>query len=79
MFFAGAPQWSMLGQLLHVVIFILMIYPNAVIPFIFADDTKCPWSTEDIKKLQIDINNASNWSTTLDLLFKESAKFLFLF
>ena len=78
---SGVPQGSVLGPLLFV-IFIndLPECIQSAIPFIFADDTKCLHvirSTEDTKKLQADINNASNWSITSDLLFNES-KFIHL-
>ena len=55
---------------------------NSATPFIFADDTKCQHiirSTEDTKKLQPHINNASNWSITSDLFFNESKFFHFRF
>ena len=51
---------------------------NSATPFIFADDTKrlhIIRSTEDTKKLQVDINSVSNWSITSDLFFNESKFF----
>ena len=53
---------------------------NSGIPFIFDNDTKCLRlhiirSTEDTKKLQVDIINACNWSITSDLFFNESKFF----
>ena len=49
-------------------------------PFIFADDTKCFQSiksSNDVAKLQNDINAISSWSHTSNLLFNES-KFVHL-
>ena len=63
----------MLGPLLFV-IFIddLPECIKFVIPFIFADDTKCLLavrSTSDTDKLQEDINNTADWSHFTNLLF----------
>ena len=49
-------------------------------PFIYADDTKLLQairSSEDTARLQSDINSASDWSISTDLLFNES-KFIHL-
>ena len=51
---------------------------QSALPFVFADDTKCLLaikSTEDIGKLQSDVNNTAMWSHSTDLLFNE-AKFV---
>lgn len=75
---SGVPQGSVLGPLLFA-IFINNL-PDCIrsaIPFIFADDTKCLLkvkSSEDVNKLQKDIDNAAEWSQSTDLLFNE-AKF----
>jgi len=48
------------------------------IPFVFADDTKyllAIRSTDDIDKLQSDVNSTDMWSQSTDLLFNE-AKFV---
>ena len=49
-------------------------------PFMYADNTKflqAIRSIEDTARLQSDINSASDWSTSTDLLFNES-KFIHL-
>ena len=76
---SGVPQGSVLGPLLFV-IFIndLPEHVNSAIPFVFADDTKCLLSirsTDDVSKLQSDVNGAAVWSLSLDLFFNE-AKFV---
>ena len=76
---SGAPQGSVLGPLLFV-IFIndLPEHVNSAIPFVFADDTKCLLSirsTDNVSKLQSDVNGAAVWSLSSDLLFNE-AKFV---
>ena len=69
----------MLGTLLFI-IFIndLPEHVNSAIPFVFADDTKfllSVRSTDDVSKLQSDVNGAAVWSLSSDLLFNE-AKFV---
>ena len=70
-----------MGPLLFV-IFINNL-PQSIIfatPFIFADDTKCFQSiksSNDVAKLQNDINAISSWSHTSNLLFNKS-KFVHL-
>ena len=73
------PQGSVLGPILFV-IFIndLPEHVHSTIPFVFADDTKCVLlirSTNDVSKLQSDVNSAVVWSLSSDLLFNE-AKFV---
>ena len=51
---------------------------QSALPFVFADDTKCLLairSTDDIGKLQGDVNTTAMWSHSSDLLFNE-AKFV---
>ena len=78
---SGVPQGSVLGSLLFA-IFIndLPDHIKSTIPFIFADDTKylCEIrSAADTNKLQIDTDNAFNWSITSGLFFNFS-KFVHL-
>ena len=80
---SGVPQGSVLGPLLFVILINdLSECICSATPFIFADDTKFLHiirSIVDTKKLQADINNASNWSITSDLFFNESKFFHLLF
>jgi len=76
---SGVPQGSVLGPLLFI-IFIndLPQHIKSATPFVFADDTKCLLairSTDDIDKLQSDVNSTVMWSQSTDLLFNE-AKFV---
>ena len=53
-------------------------HPICIVPFVFADDTKCLLairSTDDIGKLQGDANSTVMWSHSSYLLFNE-AKFV---
>ena len=70
------PQGSVLGPLLFVV-FIneLPDFFQSAFPFIYADDTKLLQairSIEDTARLKSDINSASDWNTSTDLLFNKS-------
>jgi len=51
------------------------INSRSAIPFVFAGDTKCLLSirsTDDVSKLQGDINGAAVWSLSSDLFFNEA-------
>ena len=75
---SGVPQGSILGPLL----FALFIndLPSCLHfskPFIYADDTKCLWSTTrgvsiDIYPLQSDLDELFLWSQTSELYFNDS-------
>ena len=68
-------QGSVLGPLLFA-IFIndLPQHVQSAKPFVFTDDTKCLLSirfTDDVSKLQSDVDGAAVWSLLLNLLFNE--------
>ena len=70
-----------LVQLATTCIRIVLMQIQSALPFVFADDTKCLLaikSTEDVGKLQSDVNNTAMWSHSTDLLFNE-AKFVHVF
>ena len=80
---SGVRHGSVLGPLLFVV-FIndLPDFFQSATSFIYSDDTKLlqairSRSSEDTARLQSDINSASDWSISTDLLFNES-KFIHL-
>ena len=80
---SGVPQGSVLGPLLFVIF--INDFPDHIksaILFIFADDTKylCEIrSATDTNKLQIDTDNAFNWSITSGLVFNFSNLYISTF